>query len=288
MKHTVTDIQRFCMHDGPSVRTTVFLKGCPLNCFWCHNPETKKESAQLLFYPSKCIGCGACLACAHGVHCDKDGKHGIDTQKCVACGACTELCPTGALSIAGREMESEEIIELALRDSAFYGEQGGITLSGGEPMLRPEACIELLKLARERGLNTCIETSGYFDEKYVEPLCRACDCILWDVKDTNDERHRENVGVSNERILKNLRLADSFGTPIVLRCVLLKGVNLEEEHLTRVRELYLSMKNAVRVDLLPCHSLGNAKLSAMGQEPVDLARFEPTREDVEGARKILG
>ncbi len=284
MKHIVTDIQRFCMHDGPGIRTTVFLKGCPLNCFWCHNPETKKAKSQLMFYQAKCIGCGACFACESRVHSETDGKHMVDFEKCIACGRCIGLCPTKALTMAGVSMESREIIDVVLKDKAFYGQNGGITLSGGEPMLNPSACIELLTLAKENGLNTAVETCGYFDKKHIEPLCKVTDLFLWDIKDTDDTRHKANTGVSNEKILKNLRLADRYGVPIILRCIMLKGINMNDEHKSKVKDIFASLHNGVRIDWLPCHSLGNSKAEAIGIGKTDLTSLEPSEEDVIAVR----
>ncbi len=281
MKHIVTDIQRFCMHDGPGIRTTVFLKGCPLRCFWCHNPETNLKKPQLMYHETKCIGCMRCMSCPQGVHFEDDGRHGIAYDKCLSCGQCVENCPTGALSMAGKAMETDEIIDIALKDKAFYGKAGGLTLSGGEPMLDAMGCIELLRAVKEHGLHTAVETCGYFEEKYVEQLCQYADCLLWDVKDTNDDRHKQNTGVSNERILKNLKLADAYGVPIILRCVMLKGVNLNEEHIGKVKEIFASLKNGVRIDYLPCHSLGNSKAEAIGRGKVALSQFEPSKEDME-------
>ncbi len=280
MKHIVTDIQRFCMHDGPGIRTTIFLKGCPLNCFWCHNPETKKSTPQLMFHETKCIGCGACFTCEAGVHSDYEGKHRVDFKKCIACDRCTDLCPTKALTVVGVSMKSQEIIDVVLKDKAFYGQNGGLTLSGGEPMLHPEACIELLTLAKENGLNTAVETCGYFDEKYIEPLCKVTDCFLWDVKDTDDVRHKANTGVSNEKILKNLKLADQYNVPIILRCIMLKGINMNDEHKSKVKDIFASLNNGVRIDWLPCHSLGAAKAEAIGTRKIVLAPFEPLKEDM--------
>ena len=159
----VTEIQRFCMHDGPGIRTTVFFKGCPLRCAWCHNPETQKTAPELLYYPSKCIGCAVCAAtCQNGVHRVGEG-HTLLRENCTACGVCAENCPTAALSPAGRDMTVEEILSEVARDRAFYGESGGVTLSGGEPFLFGEKILSLIRALHKEGLSVAAETCGYAD-----------------------------------------------------------------------------------------------------------------------------
>lgn len=259
----VTNIQRFCVHDGPGVRTTVFFKGCPLSCRWCHNPETQKKHIQPQVEALRCVGCGLCeKVCPAGCHRFSDGKHSFDNADCTLCMACL-ACPVLAIRPCGREMAVSSILDEVLKDRAFYGETGGITLSGGEPMAQPEAALALLRAAKAAGITTCMETCGQFDEKFIKPLCAVCDTLLWDVKDTNSARHKAYTGVGNERILKNLSLAAEEGAAIILRCILVKGVNDERAHVENL--LALARKTgAEKIDFLPFHPMGNGKAAAVG------------------------
>jgi len=283
----VTEIQRFCMHDGPGIRTTVFLKGCPLRCAWCHNPETQKATAELLFDARRCIGCGACLkACAYGVHGGTD-CHEVDREKCRVCGACTAVCPTHALELCGEEMSLEEILAEIERDRAFYGENGGVTLSGGEPFLQGRAAIELLRLCRQRGLHTAVETCGFFDEKLLADAVSATDLFLWDVKDTDSERHKRYTGVSNELILQNLARADALGARIRLRCILVAGVNTDAEHYRRIAALADSLSRLDGVDLIPYHAYGGSKATLLGLADNGRRDWIPTEEQIAEAKQSL-
>ena len=201
-KLKVTEIQRFCMHDGPGVRTTVFLKGCPLNCEWCHNPETKKGSAEILFYKNKCIGCKSCVSvCTQNAH-EIGNTHEIDRQKCIVCGECAKICPTNAIELSGKDMSVNEILSIIEKDKAFYGKVGGVTLSGGEPLLQKDNALELLSACKNVGLSTVVETCGHVDSEVIKKAVPLVDVFLWDIKDTDSVRHKKHTGVGNELILK--------------------------------------------------------------------------------------
>ncbi len=291
----VTDIQRHCMHDGPGVRTVVFLKGCPLSCAWCHNPEGQSPRQEILYYESKCIGCGACVSsCSVGAHIlDKDG-HRFARENCMTCGRCAAVCCTEALVMARRDMAVSDILAAVLRDRAFYGEsgptgrtRGGLTVSGGEPMAYPAGTLALLEAALAEGISTVVETCGQFDPVHLPRLSAAADLLLWDVKDTAPARHKRYTGVSNERILANLREADRLGARTRLRCILVAGVNTDEAHYAALAALAQSLSHCEGVEFLPYHAYSGSKMLPLGLPDNGRREWIPHDEAVAMAKAFL-
>lgn len=284
----VTKIQKFCTQDGPGVRTTVFLKGCPLKCQWCHNPETQSARAEILFTPRLCIGCGKCAqVCGQGAHEMRADRHVINREKCIGCGKCAQVCPGGACEPAQQLMTPEEIIREVLRDRVFYGKKGGLTLSGGEPMMHPEGCVRLLSMAKEAGIHTAMETCGFFDGKWLEEIAPVTDLFLWDFKDSDSQRHKTYTGQGNERIDENLRRLDAFDSVIRLRCILVSGVNLNDQHLSAIADTVHSLRNAEGVDLLPYHAYGSSKAEQLGRTGNAHHEWIPSDEQMNRAREYL-
>ena len=279
----VTEIQRFCMHDGPGIRTTVFLKGCPLRCVWCHNPEAQYPGQEILYYPVRCIGCGACAdVCPAGAHkTDADGANIYDRSLCVKCGACASACPADALSAAMREMSPGEVFEEVMKDKAFYGDSGGVTLSGGEPMLHGEEALELLSMCKEAGITTAVETCGFFDPALIPAMRKYVDLLLWDYKDGDDARLKKYTGATDRRDIDNLLACDSAGIPSVLRCIMVSGVNTDQARLNGIVLLYRSLSNCRCAELLPYHTYGGSKQAALGRVPDTRNDWIPSGEELD-------
>ncbi len=264
----VFDIQRFSIHDGPGIRTTVFLKGCPLRCLWCHNPEGIDPGPEVSFAPEKCIGCGECVrACSNEAH-RFAPDHIYQRERCEACGRCTETCYTHALEWVGRLVTVEEVMCEVLQDKVFYANSGGgLSISGGEPLAQCEFTRALLETARAEGLHCCLETSGFASWQRIEPLVPLVDLFLFDVKETDAGRHAQFTGLANDLILSNLRALDRAGGRIQLQCPIIPGYNNREDHLAAVATLALSLQNGAGVQLLPYHPLGRSKLRRFAIHP---------------------
>ena len=267
IKATVFDIQRFSVHDGPGIRTTVFLKGCPLNCLWCHNPESKSKYPELMIYEKSCIGCGECLsACPDNLHKFDDKLHTVDRVSCIGCGKCASACVSGAITVCGKEMSVSEVLSEVVRDKSFYDNSGGgVTVSGGEPLMHADFCHALFTLAKGEGISTACETSGFGKWENLERLASVTDIFLFDYKETSPERHREYTGADNSIILGNLARLDSIGAKIVLRCPIIPGLNDREEHFLGIAAVANKYPSIIRVELEPYHSLGKSKADAIGK-----------------------
>lgn len=280
----VFDIQRFSIHDGPGIRTTVFLKGCPLRCLWCHNPEGLSAAEVISFLPERCIGCGDCIrVCPHDAHrleaAETDGHrvtHVYDRWRCETCGKCTEVCDTRTVEFVGRRVTVEEVMSEVRRDRAFYESSGGgLTISGGEPLAQIDFTVALLLAAREEGFHRCVETSGFVSWQRFEPLLPLVDLFLFDFKETDPQRHAEFTGQLNEIVLKNLRALSETGARVQVQCPIIPGFNDRDDHLEGIRALAQSMPDLAGVQLLPYHPLGKSKLERFGLTPAANLPSEP-------------
>jgi pyruvate formate lyase activating enzyme len=272
-KALICDIQRFCTHDGPGVRTVIFFKGCPLHCPWCSNPESIGTSPELYYIKNKCIGCGECIkVCpqdcifpAEPLAAGEKKTIVIDRSKCVSCFSCVKECPTMALIAKGERRSITDLMEKALADKVFFDESGGgITLSGGEVMLQASAAEALLKSAKEEKLHTAIETSGYGKSETLDRLLRYCDLVFFDVKMVNRERHKKMTGQSNDLIIFNLRKVAEEKKSLIVRLPMIPGYNMDDDNVRDVIDLLAPLD--IPVEPLLFHQLGKNKYVSLGKD----------------------
>lgn len=276
LRARVFNIQRYSVDDGAGIRTCVFLKGCPLRCAWCHNPESQSFAMEISCNPNACISCGACArVCPSGAHRIADG-HSFVRENCIRCGKCAQACPTGSLEIVGTQMTVDEVLKRALRDRVFYGENGGVTITGGEPMAQPEFTLALARAAKAAGVSVAVETSGFGRTEDFLALIPWCDQFLFDCKAASED-HERLTGVSDRQILKNLFAIGGQGAHIVLRCPVVKGGNLNGAFAEKIIQLANACPGIEAVELLPYHATGLGKAGSIGMAAQQ--RFETPSAD---------
>jgi pyruvate formate lyase activating enzyme len=286
---TIFDIKRFAIHDGPGIRTTIFFKGCPLHCVWCHNPEGIESRFELMPNPRRCAAdCTECLKVCPDVLAKKDGR--ILLQRAVRgdalCSRCADACVYDALRLVGKRVTVEDITAEVEKDRIFYEQSGGgVTFSGGEPLLQPVFLSELIDELKTRGFHLALDTSGFAAWEVLDRIARKCDLILYDLKIMNDVMHRKYTGVSNRLILDNLKRLSSVGKAIWVRVPLVPGVNDDKENMRRTADFLRPLRNIKRVSVLPYHKGGCEKYTNLGKG-AGFRAFEPPSEERVGA--VLG
>jgi len=284
----VFDIQRFSTHDGPGIRTTVFLKGCPLRCLWCHNPESMSSSPELMFTAQKCIGCGACFEVCPNNALDPHSEQRIIRDRCEGCGTCADACPSRALEIAGEMKTVTEVIGEVQKDKVFYDNSGGgITVSGGEPLYQPEFTRTLLACARENGMHTALDTSGHVRWPKLESVLPYVDLILYDLKHMDTAKHKQLTGVPNDTILSNIECLVQTRVEIVVRIPVVPGCNTGDHNLEDTATFIASLDRAPAVNLLPYHAMAESKYQRLGKPYPLKGTKAPDDEFMESAKSLF-
>lgn len=283
-KVNIVQIKRFAVHDGDGIRTTVFFKGCPLKCLWCHNPETLSLKRQLAFYSHKCVMCGKCKKIC-SCHIFSQNTHMIDREKCTVCGKCAAVCPQNALEIFGKEMSTDDICTTLLKDIDFYNESdGGITLSGGECLLQSEACFEILKTMKQNGINTAVDTCGFVPRLAINKVMPYTDTFLYDIKAIDEDVHIKCTGQSNKMILDNLVYLDSCGAKSEIRIPYIPGCN--NGQINKIGKFLSGLSHVIRVRVLPYHNYAASKYAALNINNT-LPPLIPAEKEIKYAESII-
>lgn len=280
----VFDIQNLSFHDGPGLRTTVFLKGCPLRCPWCSNPESQSPHPQLMLYPERCVSCGECIkVCPSGAAADRKG--------CISCGKCVDVCIHGARKMAGREMTSEEVIQEVLKDRVFYKDGGGVTVSGGEALMQPDFLLEILQGCKKEGIHTVLDSTAFCNPTIFRKIIPYVDLAYVDMKCIIPELHEKLMAVKNDWILENIRYMDEKGYSFNIRMPIIPGYNDTDEIIDRTIEFLKTLKSDFKTWLLPFHAYGKSKYPRIGMEwpmgdmkNMDRSEAEPLADKFRAAR----
>jgi len=289
IKGQVFNIENYAIHDGEGIRTLIFLKGCPLRCKWCANPEGLTNKPELIFSRQPCIGCGHCIdACPKDALSFRGKNIKIDRAKCDACGICVNVCYAEALELTGKEMTVGEVLEKIKKNIIFYkSSNGGVTLSGGEPLLQPFFAAGILKECKRENISTSIETCGYYESNAIEKVIDYLDYIFYDIKHIDCEKHRKLTGFSNEKILDNLIMLQTFNVDICVRIPIIPGINDDYENIKATAKMLSKMPKVKLIELLPYHKFGIHKYAYLDKEYTLKKILPPTKKNCLQLKEIF-
>ena len=284
---TIINIQKYSVHDGPGIRTTIFFKGCPLNCLWCHNPESQSYLPQIMFFKERCTGCGICVEnCPSKALIMERKIPKIISEKCLSCGQCEDSCPYNARQISGNIFTESELMKEIKKDELFYEQSGGgVTFSGGEPLSQLEFLSSMLSLCNNAGIHTCLDTCGFSSWENLKKISDKVDLFLYDLKFMDEERHKKYTGVSNKAILENLKNLSDSGKRIFIRMPLISGIN-DGDDIIKSAE-FLSALNIEQVNLLPYHKMGIEKYERVGVSPQITGMVQPSDQKMSEIQNIF-
>lgn len=272
----VYNIQRMSIHDGPGLRTTVFLKGCPLQCLWCSNPESQKGTPQMMYFENMCTGCGACMeACPNGAVIALDGKFGRDVEKCTDCGKCAEVCPNKAREMSGKIMTVDEVMEVVRKDALFYENSGGgVTFGGGEPTAGGQFFLDMVQAVHDEGFHVTVDTCGVCPADRFDRTIELANLFLFDCKHMDPEQHKKLTGMDNTLVLRNMRAALSSDTQVRIRMPLMPDMNDSDENLAAMAEFFGEFGRE-EIEVMPCHAFGRNKYVALGKPVPAVSQYTP-------------
>lgn len=280
LEGTVFNIMKYSIHDGPGIRTTVFLKGCPLHCPWCHNPEGQRFNQELIYRPDRCVACGQCLnICPSKAIIALEGRLVYLREKCQACGECSRICHAGVRELIAKKMSVKEVMAEIEKDIIFYDESGGgVTFSGGEALMQPDFLLQILQECRKKEIHTAVETAGYVNPDSLQMISPYVDLFLYDLKIMDSRKHQELTGVPNDLVLGNLRWLAEKHPQVIVRAAIIPGINDDEVNLQQIGEFVSSLKCVAEIHCLPYHKAGVDKYRRLGLE-YRLADLEPPNDE---------
>ena len=285
----VFDIKKYSLHDGPGIRTTVFLKGCPLECLWCHNPESTSLHREIMFWEDRCIHCGDCISvCPTHAFSIVEGKIHFDKKKCIPCDLCTSVCPSGALEMIGKNISVKEVMDEINKDTVFYDDSGGgVTFSGGEPFVQFDFLLALLKFCKQQEIHTAVDTTGFVKVEKLAAAVEYIDLFLYDLKLIDNSSHEKYTGVSNEPILSNLIKLSKLNKKVIIRIPIIPDINTDLKELDKIAGFVSSLQFIKEINILPYFPGGVEKYKRLQKRTEPFTTRQPSHKEMQEIAKMF-